>query len=279
MLKVQPAQNGWFHRDCKRTGALGGRNHSRGVPATLRFKAFVPSGPDSWSNNNPVQVRRVASWIAYINGVDTGVQPDWENDWHGIIEGGAVQVEFLGGSPVYAQEIRAWSAGLVVDLQLIRAVCGDCHVGESNGIGGASTHIARLRKTRGVVAEPRCHAAAKRRYFRFVGRRSGRREIPVPADNDAIKIRRIARRVAKLDAVQAFHQMNRDGGACGKQEASAAAVKGLEGAIVHRVQVRTKPNGHGIDLHEVLAIAWRIDVIEGDGVTGTDAEISNFRST
>src|SRR5277367_1232038 len=120
------------------TATLRGRNRSRcgsrhtkvthSRIVTLLSEAFVPSRHDGWSNYDPVQVGRVSRCIADIDGVDSGLQLDREYDWHGIIEGGPIQVEFLGCGPVYAQEIRAGSAGLIVDLKLIGPGRGDRHI-------------------------------------------------------------------------------------------------------------------------------------------------------
>ena len=82
----------------------------------------VSSKVDRRSDHNAVQIGRIAGRIAKADGVDAGMQLDLENHWHRIAEGAAIEVEFSGRAVVDGHEIRTRSAGLVVNLHLIRSV-------------------------------------------------------------------------------------------------------------------------------------------------------------
>ena len=76
--------------------------------------------------------------------VGAAVQLHRKNNWDRIVEGAAVQIKLHGCTSVDADEIRARPAGLVVDLQLIRAGRWNSDIRKGHRIRSASHRCCRL---------------------------------------------------------------------------------------------------------------------------------------
>jgi hypothetical protein len=53
-------------------------------------------------------------------------------NWDWIAEGAAIEVQLGGRAAVHAEKVRTRAAGLIVNLQLIRAGRGHRYIGERN---------------------------------------------------------------------------------------------------------------------------------------------------
>jgi hypothetical protein len=144
-------------------GRLGRRPESnkRESCSRLQLERAV-SGKNPRSDNDAVKVRRISGWIADTDRVGPGVQLHGQDNRHWIVEGAAVQIKLPGCSPVDPKEVRARSAGLVVDLQLIGSARRHGDIRECYGIRGASADVTGPSQSRRIVAESSGHYAAQR---------------------------------------------------------------------------------------------------------------------
>src|SRR6266850_3963537 len=149
-------------------------------------------------NGDGVQVGCIIGRVAEFDLVGRCVQQHLNQSAGWRAEAVAVQDKFLRGVSIDRDQERSLTLRHVIDLHLVSARDWHIHIVEGDGTLRVAAQVAHRSQAGAVSAKARrrCRRATQSRILRLIDGKGRIRFVAVSADNDAVHVRRIARRVS-----------------------------------------------------------------------------------